>query len=312
MFTTRFSLSGTAAMCGLCLLAGCANHMSQRSEQEARTERKPVEHHLSLEVGDPLMEQPQRRVRVTEQSTFEVTDFEVTRRYDRYTPYQPWREFYEVPLGAVAVVAGVAANALNVVLLGRLPENVTHGWINYGFAGVNPFMNTQSNGRAEQNLAGIEEVQRDKRQEVLAEPWVEKPVEVTAGSEVYALNTDSKGYLRLNLLDAPFADQDLRRVNRLVLMAKDDDGTSRADATLQLAATLRTRVAEARGLIYDDLEDDEVSQWVYRVKRLSQLGFEDEANGLQQSLLELTRNDPELHQDFIKALARDAGRVVDQ
>ncbi|WP_305017133.1 hypothetical protein [Mycobacterium tuberculosis] len=29
--------------------------------------------------------------------------------------------------------------------------------------GINPFMNVQSNGRAQQNLAGIDEVQRDKR-----------------------------------------------------------------------------------------------------------------------------------------------------
>lgn len=312
MSTRSFSWPGVAALCGACLLAGCANQMSQRSEHEARTERKPIEHHLSVDIGEPLMDQPQRRVRVMEQATFEATDFDVTRRYDRYTPYQAWREFYEVPLGAVAIVGGVAANALNVVLLGRLPENVTHGWINYGFAGINPFMNAQSNGRAEQNLAAIDEVQGDKRQEVTLEPWAEKPVEVTAGPEVYALNTDRKGYLRLNLLDAPFADQELQHVDRLVLTARDDDGTSRATATLQLAPTLRTRITEAHKLIYDDLEDDEVSQWVYRVKRLSQLGFEDEANELQQSLLELTHNDPELQRDFIKALAKDAGRKVDQ
>jgi hypothetical protein len=303
---------GGAALCGACLIAGCANQMSQRSEHEERTERKPVEHHLLIDAGDPLMEQPQRRVRVSEQATFEVTDFDVNRRYDRYTPYQPWRELYEVPLGAVAVVAGVGANVLNVALFGRLPESVTHGWINYGFAGINPFMNVQSNGRAEQNLAGIDEVQKDKRQELVTEPWVEKPVEVTAGPEVYALNTDRKGYLRINLLDAPFADQDMQRVTRLVLSVKDDDGTSRADASLQLSPALRAKVAEAHKLIYDDLEDDDVAQWVHRVKRLSQLGLEDEANELQQSLLELTRNDPELQQEFIKALAKEAGRTVDR
>ncbi|WP_263264009.1 hypothetical protein [Pseudomonas sp. RIT-PI-S] len=313
MSTRSLLLLGGAAICGACLLTGCANQMSQRSEHEERTERKPVDHQLLIDAGEPLLDQPQRRVRVSEQATFEVTDFEVTRRYDRYTPYQPWRELYEVPLGAVAIVAGIAANAVNVVALGRLPENVTYGWINYGFAGINPFMNAQSNGRAEQNLAGIDEIQKDKRQEVVTEPWVEKPVEVTAGTQVYALNTDRKGYLRLNLLDAPFADQDMQRVNRLVLAVKDDDGTSRADATLQLAPALRAKVAEAHGLIYDDLEDDEVSQWVYRVKRLAQLGLEDEANELQQSLVELTRNDPELQHDFIKALAKGPGaRTVDQ
>src|SRR3546814_7883505 len=78
---------------------------------------------LRIELGEPqVLELPQRRIRVQEQMTFEVTDFEVTRRYDRYTPYQPWRELYEIPLGVVAVVAGVGANVLNVVMLGNMPE----------------------------------------------------------------------------------------------------------------------------------------------------------------------------------------------
>ena len=124
---------------------GCANHLPQRSEHEARTERKLLDHSLRIELGEPqVLELPQRRIRVQEQKTFEVTDFEVTRRYDRYTPYQPWRELYEIPLGAVAVVAGVGANVLNVVLLGNLPEQATRGWISYGFAGMNPFMNVES------------------------------------------------------------------------------------------------------------------------------------------------------------------------
>ena len=50
----------------------------------------------------------------------EVTEFEVTRRYDRYTPYQAWREIYEIPLGAVALVAGVGANIVNVVTFGSV------------------------------------------------------------------------------------------------------------------------------------------------------------------------------------------------
>lgn len=68
-------------------------------------------------------------------------------------------------MGAVAVVAGVGANVLNVVLLGSLPETATRGWISYGMAGLNPFMNVESNGRAEQNLASIDELQRDRRME---------------------------------------------------------------------------------------------------------------------------------------------------
>ena len=67
---------------------------------------------------------------------------------------------------------------------------------------------------------------------------------------------------------------------------------------------------EAHNLIYDDLEGDDVNQWVHRVKRLSELGLEEEASELEQSLIELTRNDPELQLEFIQSLQKDAGRLA--
>lgn len=299
-----------AALCGALLLSGCANQMSQRNEHEERTERKLLQHSLQIDVGEPaVLEQPQRRVRVNETKTFEVTQFEVTRYYDRYTPYQPWRKVYEIPLGAVAVVGGVGANVVNVFALGRLPDSVTHDWITDGLAGLNPFMNMPSSGRAEQNLASVKEEQKDKQQEVLTLPWSNRPVDVQAGSKLYGLNTDRNGYLRINLLDSPFADNSLRNVGRLQIRVKDDDDHTHGEATLELPDALRGKLAEARGLIFDDLEDDDVGQWVHRVKRLSELGFEAEAADLEQSLIELTRNDPELQTDFTRALAR-AGRHV--
>ncbi len=300
-----------ATLCGALFLSGCANHLSQRSEHEERVERKLLNHALQIDVGEPgILELPQRRVRVQEQKTFEVTEFEVTRHYDRYTPYQPWRELYEVPLGAVTVVAGVGANVLNVVMLGSLPETVTKDWISYGFAGLNPFMNAQSNGRSQQNLASIDEKQQDKRMEYSSLPWAERPVLVKAGKQTHELTTDRNGILRLNLLDGPFAEQDVSRVGKLLLSTEDQLDQTRADATLLVSHTLRGKLLEAHALIFDDLEDDEVGQWVHRVKRLSELGLEEEASELEQSLIELTRNDPELQQEFLKSLMKDAGRLA--
>ncbi len=298
-------------MCSSLFLGGCANHLPQRSEHEERVERKLLNHALQVDAGEPrVLELPQRRVRVYDQKTFEVTEFEVTRRYDRYTPYQPWREIYEIPLGAVAVVAGVGANVLNVALLGSLPDTATKDWISYGFAGLNPFMNVESNGRSEQNLASIDEEQRDKRVEYSSLPWSERPVMVTAGKQTNELLTDRHGVLRLNLLDGPFADQDISRVGKLLLSVEDPQDGARAETTLMVSRDLRGKLKEAHALIYEDLEDDEVSQWVHRVKRLSELGMEEEASELEQSLIELTRNDPELQQEFLKALMKDAGRLV--
>ncbi len=166
MFKRNTRALGGAALCGALLVSGCANQMSQRSEHEERVERKLLDHSLQIDVGEPkVLELPQRRVRIHEQKTFEVTEFEVSRRYDRYTPYQPWRKLYEMPLGAVALVAGAGANVANIFALGHLPTSMTHDWLTYGVDGLNPFMNVQSHGRAQQNLAGIDEVQRDKRVE---------------------------------------------------------------------------------------------------------------------------------------------------
>lgn len=307
---STFTFGGTA-LCGALLLSGCANQMSQRSEHEERIERKLLEHSLQIDVGEPkVLELPQRRVRIHEQKNFEVTEFEVTRRYDRYTPYQPWREIYEIPLGAVAVVAGLGANVVNIFALGTLPDSVTHDWLSYGFAGLNPFMNTQSNGRAQQNLAGIEEVQKDKRQEYSSVPWSERPVEVKAGKMAHELTTDRNGVLRLNLLDSPFSEQNLTHIGTLHLSVADEDSSVRADASLLVSGTLRNKLVEAHDLIFDDLEDDDVNQWVHRVKRLSDLGLEEEASDLEQSLIELTRNDPELQQEFLQSLRKNANRLV--
>lgn len=301
---------GCAIICAT-LVSGCANQLSQRSEHEERIERKLLSHNVQIDLGEPkTLELPQRRVRIHEQKTFEVTEFEVTRHYDRYTPYQPWREVYEIPLGAVAVVAGVGANVVNVFALGRLPDSVTKDWISYGVAGLNPFMNAPSNGRSQQNLAGINEVQQDKRIENSTLPWSERPVTIKAGTQTHELTTDRNGVLRLSLLDSPFAEQDLSHVTRLYLSVEDEQDSARANADLVVSRTLRSKLIEAHGLIYDDLEDDEVSQWVYRVKRLSELGLEEEASDLEQSLIEMTRNDPQLQQEFLKSLAKDAGRLV--
>lgn len=296
-------LPRAAALGSALLLSGCANQLAQRSEHEERTERTLLEHKLQIEVGEPrLLEQPQRRIRLEEQKRFEVTAFEVTRRYDRYTPYQPWRELYEIPLGALAVAAGIGANLVNVVLLGSLPDSATKDWISYGIAGLNPLMNVESNGRSQQSLAQLNEEQRDTRMEYSSQPWAERPVRVTAGERIHELTSDPEGFLHLDLLDDPFAEQDVSRVRKLVLSIEDPLDNTRTEATLLVSRALRDKLLEAHALVYDDLEDDEVAQWVYRVKRLAELGLALEADELEQSLVELTRNDPELQQDFLQAL----------
>lgn len=293
------------------LLGGCANQLPQRSEHEERVERRLVDHRLLIDIGQPaVLELPQRRVRIHEQKSFEATVYEVSRRYDRYTPYQPWREIYEVPLGALAVVAGVGANLLNLVMLGNLPESATRDWFDYGFAGLNPALNAESNGRSQQNLAALDERLLETRMEYSTLPWAERPVQVQAGEQRHELLTDRNGVLRLNLLDSPLADQDLSGLASLRLTVADPQDSTQGEALLLVSRSLRGKLREAHQLIYDDLEDDDVTQWVDRVRRLAALGLEEEASELELGLIELTRNDPQLQQELIQRLRDEAGRTV--
>lgn len=295
----------TGILCMSLLLAGCANQLPPRNEHEDRTERVLLKHELHIDAGAAALELPRRRARVFEQQTFEVTHFAVTRTYDRYTPYQGWREIYEIPLGAVAVVAGIGANIVNVVALGRLPERVTRGWINYGLDGLNPAMNVVSNGRAQQSLARVSDVQTDKTIESNNMPWAERNVSVMAGTQTYALLSNTLGYVDINLLDEPFSDADLSQAEQLIITAEDSNQNIQAQAELLLSKTLRQKLIAAQPLIFDELEDADIADWVARIKRLSELGFEEEANNLEQSLLFLTRDDPELQKDFIALLLKN-------
>lgn len=131
-----------------------------------------------------------------------------------------------------------------------------------------------------------------------------------AARQTFELSTDRNGVLRLNLLESPFAEHDLSQFGKLQISVTDAQDEVHTDSSLSISSTLRSKLVEAHALIYDDLEDDEVSQWVHRVKRLSELGLEEEASELEQSLIELTRNDPELQAEFLKALTKDGGRLV--
>ncbi|MCJ8169279.1 hypothetical protein [Atopomonas sediminilitoris] len=289
-------------------LIGCANPLPQRKDIESRYERKLLQHSLSIDAGQSeALALPQRNIRVREEKTFEVTEFEETRYLKRYTPYQPWRELYEVPMGAVAIVAGLGANVVNLLTLDSLPTSVTRDWLKYGFDGLNPAMNVESNSRAQQSLQRLEQKQLEQRVETLNLPWSERPVGVLIdGYNEQELLTDANGVLPLNLLQEPFASFDFSRARKLTLTITDPLDDTSTQSTLQLDKGLSQTLREAHQLIFDDLEEDEVDEWVYRVQRLKALNLTHEANNLEQSLLALTANDPELQQAFIEALQQSA------
>lgn len=142
---------------------------------------------------------------------------------------------------------------------------------------------------------------QDEHRQYQTLPWADRTLTIQLGELAVTRQTDSDGQLRLNLLDEDIVPVDFDQLRAIELDAQATPEV-RAEATLLIDRDLRSVLHEASELIYDNLEEDEVSQWVDRIERLRQLGLKEEASQLENMLILLTTGDPQLQGDFVQAL----------
>ena len=142
---------------------------------------------------------------------------------------------------------------------------------------------------------------QDEHRQYQTLPWADRTLTIQLGELAVTRQTDSDGQLRLNLLDEDIVPVDFDQL-RVIEMDAQATPEVRAEATLLIDRDLRSVLHEASELIYDNLEEDEVSQWVDRIERLRQLGLKEEASQLENMLILLTTGDPQLQGDFVQAL----------
>jgi hypothetical protein len=69
-------------------------------------------------------------------------------------------------------------------------------------------------------------------------------VQVKAGKQTHEMTTDRNGVLRLNLLDSPFAEQDLSQVRTLRISIEDAQTTCTRTHPWPSAPSLRGKLLE--------------------------------------------------------------------
>lgn len=143
--------------------------------------------------------------------------------------------------------------------------------------------------------------QLDQQDQFQSLPWANQTVSLTVGNVQVSRQTDQDGQLRLNLLDEEFVGLDFDEVRVINLSANAGPGVQ-TEVTLLVDRDLRGKLQEAEQLIYDNLEEDDVNQWVHRVQRLAALGLNEESSQLENMLILLTTGDPQLQGDFIQTL----------
>lgn len=158
----------------------------------------------------------------------------------------------------------------------------------------------------EQQLYSVSEFNQhgeltDNTEQYQSLPWSNRPLDIIVGDFATQLLTDGDGLVNLNLLDDQFLNLDYDNLRVIQLVARAQPPV-RTEANLLIGRELRSKLHEAVSLIYDNLEEDDVDQWAYRVKRLSDIGLEEESNQLENMLILLTTGDPQLQGEFIQAL----------
>lgn len=138
----------------------------------------------------------------------------------------------------------------------------------------------------------------------LSLPWANQTLTVIAEGQRFPLRTDQDGMVRLNLLHEQFVELDFEQLRGIELVARSATSTV-AETDLLISRELRTVLREAVPLIYNSLEEDDVTQWVQRVRQLTSLGLSEESTQLENMLILLTVGDPELQFQFIQALQQD-------
>ena len=183
-------------------LCGCRNHL-QTFESESldykRSEKPQITYRVKtlIQQDAPLMLQ----FDITEQKRTMVDTYAVRQTIERFTPYQGWRESYEILMGIGLLPVSLCSHILNVCTLGLFPYRLAAAVTNTSFAGMNPFLNIESDSRFEEIATKTAREKIDSKMEFQSTPAVSVPVEIKNNSGVLRTVSQNNGVARINMLD---------------------------------------------------------------------------------------------------------------
>ena len=280
-------------LCSLVLSFGCANHVKMNTVTESEVLRDLKAHTVDIDTDSPsLVLAPQIKVSVQDSKGFRVKSYEMKTQYDVSTPYQGARELYEVPMGLVLLPVGVTVNVLDFALLGLIPNSITDAVLDTSFAGLNPFMNIESDSRTESTKVSSDKKLLDEKDEYLKVPLAKKEIKVSAGDGA-AMNVmlDENGKAEINLVSLSAFSED---IDHIVITAASDEVSGKKE--IDISRMLRSQLQQASAItkkyakLVKDAKGDELKQmdipaFAGDLMKLNKLGFESESLKIEKGAM---------------------------
>ncbi|MBJ6749223.1 hypothetical protein [Geomonas anaerohicana] len=304
-----------------CLLSlGCANHVKVNTITETQVARDLKTHTVDIDANTgSLVTMPQISVLVQDSKAFRVKSYEMKTDYDFSTPYQGVRELYEVPVGIVLLPVGVVVNVLDFALLGLIPNSITDSILDTSFAGLNPFMNIESDTRVERTEIKSEKKLLDEKDEFVKLPLANKEITVSSGDgATIPVLLDDNGKAEISLVRLSAVSDDIEKI---IITAKSDDVVSKKDidvsrmlrSQLQQASVITKKYANLvkKDVKGDDLKQVDIAVFAGDLMKLNKLGFEGESLRIERNAMSVMSDEQKtlLKKEIDKLLKTDLAKA---
>lgn len=275
--------------------SGCANHLKVETHTETEMVRDKISHAVDIGTNaGSLVTTALVNVEVQESQAFTVKTFESKAEYDVVTPYKGVLEIYEVPMGIVLLPIGVVVNVLDFATLGLLPNKITDVLLDWSFAGMNPFLNLESENRTERTLKKADKKMIDKKEEFLKKPLANTELLVSSDGAHMNITLDEFGKAEVSMVRLSALSSNIEKIALAVEAGdikaqKDIDVSRQLRSQLQKASLITKKYAKlaAKDINEVDIQTLDLIGFSTDLIRLSELGFESESLRIEKRALEL-------------------------
>ena len=287
---------------GVFFNSGCANHLRNIDVVSQENDKKILSQKYELKMTPETIRDASYHVEIQLMESAEVKKYEVRSSRAIATPYQWWREIYEVPTGILLFPVSLTSHLLFLCTFGILPYDVPQSVNELAFAGMNPFLNWESDARSEEQLVSLKRKMLSHSIENSKVPFAKRRILVRSGNRSRVFKTDDFGGFDLNFLG-------LREQDTFFPLARKVSFTLETDGAQELKRVILTRdylskLLWARTKINAYRMNPAGKNLFDTVIYLEKNGFENLAYALEENELNRNANDKKFQTDFKSAAAQ--------
>jgi len=187
--------------CGSLLFnGGCANHLRNIESTASETEKKILNTKYELKISPDNIRDTSCHVEVQKKELQQISKFEVHTLKKVVTPYSGWRESYEIPAGIGLLPVSICTHLFFICSLGILPYDIPKTVTNLAFTGMNPALNWEDEGRAEESLVSLNRKLLSDVNQNVELPLARQSIIVCSGNQSRTFITDDFGGFDLHFL----------------------------------------------------------------------------------------------------------------